>query len=201
MTDTEIIDLSAQFQQIAKDSISRKGINELLQWLDTTDFYVAPASTRYHGSEAGGLLKHSLSVHQWAYDIMDGISYSSERLFEALDFNLESLALVTLFHDVCKVGAYKLSMRNVKNEQTGEWERVPYYTYTNGDKFGAHGAKSVFILSQFIKLTEAEAVAILHHMGAWDKSTYSDPGKAYENNTLAWILHVADEAATYISKT
>lgn len=187
-----------EFEVLVREQITRDGIEDLLTWLATTDFYTAPASTKYHGAEEGGLLAHSISVFRWLSDL----TYSMDHV-GCLPFNCgtrESRAIVSLFHDICKVGAYKISYRNVKNCTTGQWETVPYYTY-NPDTFGAHGAKSVYILNQFIKLTEEETVAILHHMGAWDKSTYSDPGKAYTYNHLAWLLHVADEAATYISCT
>ena len=184
------------FFSIARERIKREGIYELLQWLETTDFFTAPASARYHGAETGGLVSHSLCVYKWLRDMITVLSYIST---DFPDFDMESIAIVSLFHDICKIGAYRQDMRNVKNPETGAWERVPYYTY-NADSFGAHGAKSVFLLNQFIHLTEAETVAILHHMGAWDKSTYTDPGRAYESYPLAWLLHVADEAATYISK-
>lgn len=184
------------FCSIARERIKRNGIEKLLQWLDTTDFYVAPASAKYHGAEMGGLLNHSLCVYKWMRDIIDALSFVC---VDFPDISMESIAIVSLFHDICKIGAYKVEMRNAKNQETGAWERVPYYAY-NPDSFGAHGAKSVFLLNQFIHLTEEETVAVLHHMGAWDKSTYTDPGRAYESYPLAWLLHIADEAATYISK-
>lgn len=185
------------FKSIVHDWIKRDGISDLMEWLEKTDFYTAPASTRFHGACEGGLLAHSLSVYKWLRDALDGFSFCNSS-FDSL--SMESMAIVALFHDICKIGAYRTEYRNVKNPATGVWEQVPCYAY-NTDTFGAHGAKSVFLLNQFIHLTEEETVAILHHMGAWDKSTYTDPGRAYENYPLAWLLHVADEAATYISKT
>ena len=110
------------------------------------------------------------------------------------------MAIVSLFHDICKIDTYKVDYRNVKDVETGKWKREPYYRQQDDSCFGAHGAKSVFLINCFMKLSQEETIAILHHMGAWDKSTYSDPGKAYEKYPLAWLLHVADEAATYISK-
>ena len=188
--------ISKDFTSIAHERIKRDGIDELLAWLETTDFYTAPASAKYHGAEIGGLLEHSITVYKWLRDLIDALSFTS---MDFPNISSESIAIVGLFHDICKIDAYKTEYRNVKNSDTGNWERVPYYVF-NPDSFAAHGAKSVFLLNQFIKLTEEETVAILHHMGAWDKSTYSDPGRAYEAYPLAWLLHIADEGATYISK-
>ena len=104
-----------------------------------------------------------------------------------------------MFHDICKANFYKESSRNVKNEETGNWEKVPYYTIDEQFPFGSHGGKSMYLVMKYIKLYDDEACAIFHHMGAWDKSAYNDPGKAYSTYLLAWLLHIADEAATYVA--
>ena len=103
-----------------------------------------------------------------------------------------------MFHYLCKVNFYEPYLRNVKNPDTGIWEQVEEYRAKGYTTLASHGACSCFRVMQFIKLTETEFAAILHHMGAWDKSQYSNPGEVYSNNKLAWLLHVADEAATYI---
>lgn len=185
------------FISIANQWIKRDGIQELLEWLESTDFYTAPASAKYHGASEGGLVDHSVEVYKWLRDLMDGIAITTG--FDLQPYTHESIAIVALFHDLCKIAVYQTDYRNIKNDNTGEWERVSCYRYSP-DSFGAHGAKSIFLINQFMKLTEEETVAILHHMGAWDKSTYTNPGIAYENYQLAWLLHVADEAATYLSK-
>ena len=107
----------------------------------------------------------------------------------------ETVAVVSLFHDLCKVNFYASEKRNRKNED-GRWESYDAYTIKEKFCFGGHGSKSVFIVQNFIKLTPEEAAAINCHMGSWDGN--KDVGNAYEQFKLAWALHVADEAATYI---
>lgn len=188
------------FETEARATIHRDGIDSLLDWLSSTDFYDCPASTRYHGANEGGLVEHSLSVYKWTFEVADFVTNHGHVGLEPL-LPVESLAIVSLFHDICKVNTYIVDYKNQKNDTTGKWERVPYYRADDTTGFGAHGAKSIFLINNHMKLTRDETVAILHHMGAWDKSTYSDPGKAYDSCPLAWVLHAADEAATYISKT
>lgn len=190
-------ELQRIFETEARTMIHRDGLEDALDFLHNSDFYTAPASTRFHGSHEGGLVHHSLSVYKWAFDICSGLVYSGIEL----EINTESLAIVTLFHDICKIGVYSVDYKNQKNEETGKWERVPYYKMQDDSGYGGHGFKSAIILQQFMPLHPEESIAIVHHMGAWDKSTYGDPGKAYEKFHLAWLLHVADEAASYISKT
>lgn len=185
---------SELFEYLAFANIRRKGIISLIDWLKTTDFFEAPASTKYHGAYKGGLLAHSLCVYTQFLKIAPVYLYDiSEKN------NLESATIITLFHDICKINTYSESVRNVKNPETGKWESVPCYVFDDDkNTFGAHGAESMYLVSNYLKLTEAEASAIYHHMGCWDMSKYDNVSKAFENNRLAWLLHVADEAATYI---
>lgn len=180
------------FETEVREAIHREGIDDLLSFLRISDFYEAPASTKYHGAVEHGLVKHSIGVFEQFWNIAPIFGYTHNKE------NDESAAIVCLFHDICKVNFYRTSYKNVKNEETGAWEKVPYYTIDEQLPFGAHGAKSMYLVSKYIKLYDDEAMAILHHMGAWDKSNYSDPGKAYTYSTLAWLLHVADEADTYV---
>ena len=147
---------------------------------------------RYHGAFAGGLVQHSLAVFARLQELVK---------WYGLEVTEETVAIVSLFHDLCKVDSYKVAMRNSKNEKTGQWEKVPYYTKEEGYAYGGHGSKSVYLVMNFIKLLPEEAAAINSHMGSWDNSPYNNPGDVYEQNTLAWLLHVADEAATYIDET
>lgn len=176
------------FEQAVRANIKREGAEDLLRWLEFTDFYTAPASTRYHGAHEGGLVEHSLDV----FAHLNSLNAKLECNFEP-----EPLAVVSLFHDLCKVNLYTVSLRNSKNEKTGMWEKVPYYTHDEKFVYGGHGSKSVFLAQSFMKLSGEEAAAINNHMGAWDRSEYANPGAVYERNLLAWLLHVADEAATY----
>ena len=182
------------FDTLCRTYIKRQGIDNLIKYLgEHTDFYTAPASTKYHGSFRGGLLAHSLEVYYQFMALSSVYGYCVDAQ------QTESAAIVTLFHDVCKINTYKESTRNVKNAQ-GVWETVPCFIYNGEKDFGAHGAESVHILTQHLFLTREETIAIYHHMGAWYASKGDNVGKAYETHKLAWLLHVADEAATYIGK-
>lgn len=186
-----------EFLAVARSSIKREGIEDLLAWLETTDFFTAPASTRYHGAVEGGLVLHSLSVYYRLNDLTNWYEYGD--CDEHDDERDESIAIVSLFHDLCKVGCYKTEMRWRKDE-FNRWEQYPTYKFQEDFPFGGHGSKSVYLVQHFMKLTPEEAAAINCHMGAWDMSNYGKPSDVFDNNKLAWLLHVADEAATYIDK-
>ena len=191
------MDVKEEFINIAKREIHRGGVENLLSWLESTDFFTAPASSRYHGAFESGLVMHSLNVHRQLKGLVG--HYSSDD--DGVAITYESIAVVALFHDLCKVGLYKVSTRNVKNERTGQWEKVPFYKHEEDFPFGGHGSKSVYLVQHFMELSPEEAAAINCHMGPWDRQDYGRPGDVFEHNRLAWLLHVADEAATYIDKT
>ena len=125
-----------------------------------SDFFTAPASTRYHGACEGGLLAHSLNVYDCLVDILN-----RPRVKElyGIEYSDESIAIAALMHDVCKVNFYKTSFRNAKDEN-GKWVSVPYYTIEDNLPYG-HGEKSVYIVSGYMRLTRDEAFAIRYHMG------------------------------------
>ena len=113
------IELNKQkFIDIAKTNIKRDGINELLAWLETTDFFTCPASAKFHSAEPGGLCFHSLNVYERLLKLAKD-EYGEENV------NLESVSIIALFHDICKCCFYKQEMRNVK--ENGEWVQKPYY--------------------------------------------------------------------------
>lgn len=177
-----------QFRNLCREVIHRDGLEDLLTWLEKADFYTAPASTRYHGAYAGGLCQHSLDVLEYARKL----AVLCEK-----PISDESLAVAALFHDLCKVNFYKTDERNQKIN--GEWVKVPCYTIEEKYAFGGHGSKSVFLVQQFMKLKTDEAAAINCHMGfSQGGDTVRDVSSAYQAFPLAWIIHVADEAATYL---
>lgn len=182
------MDLKEEFKRIIKANIDRDGINELMDWLDNTDFYTAPASTKYHGACEGGLVMHSLNVYSELKKLC---------AVYAPEISEESVAIVALFHDLCKVGFYKTEMR-WRKDANDKWEQYATYKHDEDFAFGGHGSKSVYLLMYYMRLLPDEASAVNCHMGAWDASTYSNPSEVYSRNTLAWLLHVADEAATYL---
>lgn len=183
------MDLRQEFEMTSKNYIAREGIIELLEWIGSTDFYTAPASTRYHGAFEGGLVIHSLNVFSQLKKLCGAYSFT---VFP------ESMAIVALFHDLCKIGMYKTETRWRKNH-LNQWEQYPVYVRKEDFAFGGHGSKSVYLIQHFMRLSPDEAAAINCHMGQWEATQYGNPSEVYENNTLAWLLHVADEAATYIS--
>jgi hypothetical protein len=170
-------------------SINRPGVEELLAWLEQSDFYTAPASTKYHGNWTGGLLDHSLGVYNELKRLYD--------VYPEIEATEESLILVALFHDLCKVNLYTPEKRFRKDEN-GNWESYDTWTFNEKLHFGGHGSKSLFILQNFIKLTAEEAVAINCHMGSWNCDDTTGLAAAYTQCPLAWLLHVADEATTFL---
>lgn len=179
------MDNKQKFLELVVNNVHRQGVDELISWLNTGDFFTAPASTRFHESFEGGLALHSLNVLHHLIRLNDHYNTG---------FSMETMTIVALFHDLCKVGCYKVSMRNVKDEQTGIWRKEPFYKFEEDFKFGGHGSKSVFLLRNFINLTPDEAVAINCHMGP--ENGKWEVNDAFRDYPLAYLLHVADMAST-----
>ena len=178
------------FCSLLSSQVQRHGVDKLLEWLAGTDFFRAPASTRFHGACEQGLVMHSLNVYK-AY---------MDRFYEEGVDNLESVTLCTLLHDLCKANYYKAGTRNVKNEATGQWEKVPTFKEEDQFPFG-HGEKSVFLIERFVRLKPAEAVAIRWHMGGFDDAARGGSwaiSQAYDAYPMAVKLHMADLTATYL---
>lgn len=182
------MDNKERFLSLCK-TIDRQGIDELIAWLEDNNFFTGPASTRFHGSYAGGLLDHSLHVYDELKRLLS--------IYPEIQVSEDTVIIASLFHDLCKVNLYGVEKRNRKNE-SGMWESYDSYITNEKFCFGGHGSKSVFLLQHFIKITPEEAVAINCHMGAWDGNT--SVGASYEQFPFAWLVHVADEAATYIDE-
>lgn len=185
-------ELKEEFLKIYNDNIKREGADNFLNYLVKTDFFVAPASTRFHGSHEGGLLEHSLNVY---HCLKDYLSRERAKQVYNMNYSEETIALCALLHDVCKVNFYKTDYRNAKNER-GEWEKVPYYTIDDTLPYG-HGEKSVYIISGFMRLSREEAFAIRYHMGFSGIEDKNSIGKAFEMFPLAFALSVADMEASY----
>lgn len=173
--------------QVLTTSVKREGLNNLIDWLVKSDFFSAPASTKYHNSFEGGLCQHSLNVYKRLKELVPKNDYSDE-----------TIAIVSLLHDVCKVNFYAVDYRNVKNER-GVWERAPYYKIDEMFCYG-HSEKSVYIINKFINLTNQEAQAIRGHMGFTDASGVALIGDIFKQCPLALYLHTADLWATYIDE-
>lgn len=182
------MDYREKFLDIYQTHIRRAGAQELLAWLSHTDFFTAPASTRYHCACKGGLVQHSVSVYE-----------TMQVRFDPETDSQESFAICGLLHDVCKANFYKESVRNVKNEQ-GRWEQRPYYSIDDQFPYG-HGEKSVFLIERFMRLKTSEAMAIRWHMGGFDDAARGGCtaiSQAYQKYPLAVKLHIADFESTYL---
>ena len=168
-------------------STKRKGIENLIQWLDNSDFKVAPASTRYHSNHEGGLLEHSLNVYNECIRQKD--------LIKLFNIPQDTLIITSLLHDICKVNYYKMDVRNVK--KNGAWVQEPYYTVDDMFPMG-HAEKSIIIAQQFIQLSEVEIAMIRAHMGGFVSDNYFSPSAVYNKYPEAIVLHNADLIATYV---
>lgn len=169
-------------------------IKVMLEWIRTTDFYVAPASTKYHGAFPGGLLLHSLK----AYNHM--IELSSISSFKGVDIG--SAALVILCHDWCKINKYEKYIKNEKNPNTGSWEEKLAYRWNQNYMGLGHGPQSLIILSQFCStkytlLNFDEMAAIRWHMYTYDVTSYDidDLNKCSASIPLVRLIQFADQLA------
>lgn len=182
--------LKEKFKRIVAEKIQIDGIYNLMDYLENdTDFFTAPASSRFHSNHEGGLVEHSLYVY--------------ENLCKAdlPGYSEKTIALVSLFHDICKANYYVKDTRNVKNA-FGQWEKVPYYRKADIETLPmGHGEKSVYILMKYIDISDEEALAINWHMGGFDPRTNSGAlSDAFNLSPLALELHLADMRATYINE-
>lgn len=177
------------FLELYRAHIQRPGADSLLNFLEKSDFFTAPASTRFHLAYQGGLVEHSLNV--------------AKLMLRYTDEPVESLALCGLLHDICKANFYKVSTRNVKNEATGQWEKQPFYRVDDSFPYG-HGEKSVYLIQTFFQLTTPEAMAIRWHMGGFDDAVRGGSfsiAAAYDQFPLAVKLHLCDMEASYLVET
>ena len=184
-----------KFIELYRTYIHRDGSEKLLEFLmsRSSDFFEAPASTRFHGAYKGGLVDHSLNVYECLKDYLER---PRVREIYGLDsVSEESIAIVALLHDICKVNVYRPSKRNVKVD--GQWQSVDTFEFHDDLPYG-HGEKSVYMITGFMRLTRDESFAIRYHMGF--SSEYDDPrsiGYTFEHFPLAFALSTADMEATY----
>lgn len=183
-----------EFIEIYKEHIHREGADRLLEYLcsPSSDFFTAPASTRFHGSYAGGLVEHSVNVYDCLKDYMERPRVNELYRLTASD---ETIAVVSLLHDLCKINCYHEGTRNVKDKD-GKWKTVAVYEYDDPMPYG-HGEKSVYIITGFMRLTREEAFAIRYHMGFSEDESKRNVGKSFEMYPLGFALHTADMEATY----
>lgn len=201
-----------RFLEIYDRTIQRPGAEDLKAFLERSDFFTAPASSKHHLAETGGLIQHSMNVYDRLNQFL-GAEYVHES-----PYTEETIAIVALLHDLCKVNTYKQDWKNqktydlekvsgaypgnVKHDSRGPyiWESVPAYTIDEKFIYG-HGEKSVYIIRSFMDLSPEEATAIRFHMGPWQEGEGRNAGAVFSKNPLAFFLHMADEAATFLDET
>lgn len=190
-----LYDRKEKFINILREKVKREGIEELITYLEKSDFFTAPASARYHCDHEGGLCEHSLNV----YNRLNKIVLDEYGNYDTI--SEESIVVCGLLHDLCKIDFYKVDFRNVK--ENGEWVQKPYYSVDEKLPYG-HGEKSVYIINGFIRLTREEALAINWHMGGFDARVQGGSGgsisESFRRFPLSVWLHVADLTATYIDE-
>lgn len=187
-----------EFLEIFYDNIERDGSEKLLEWLEKSDFFVAPASSSRHNAFKGGLCQHSINVYKRLLNLVQ-MEFGN-------DWNKivssESIAVMGLLHDVCKVDTYKEDYKNVKDE-SGNWIKKPYYKIEDSLPYG-HGEKSVYIISAFMKLTREEALAINWHMGEYDQRVKNGGSylmaDVFYKYPICFLMHLADLTATYLDE-
>ena len=189
------MDAKERFIAGYRQYITRPGADKLLEYLNTADFFVAPASARYHSSYAGGLCQHSLNVYDCLKAYMERERVQKDYGLTGEEYTDESIAIVGLLHDLCKIGCYRAGFRNVK-DANGVWQKVPTFNFEDSLPYG-HGEKSVFIISRFMRLTVHESFAIRYHMGFSGDEDNRTVGQALAMFPLAFAVSVADSEATY----
>ena len=208
MTQEKMILNKQEFEALVR-SIRRPGadLDRLLDKLENSDFYYAPASTKYHLACDGGLCEHSLNV----YHNLNRLVKSTPGLAPYC-YDEDSLKIVSLFHDISKMNIYEKTSKNVKKycedgdkrDELGRFRWVAEPSFTTRDKkfvFGSHESTSEYIIRQYIPLNIDESVAILHHMGTlgWD-SAKDNIAEVYSHYQLSLLLHVADMISTYVTE-
>ena len=184
-------------------STERAGMDNLMEFIRKSDFYTAPASTRYHSCHEGGLLEHTLNV----YDRLVS-KFNDELWKEKVDVGSDSLIIDALLHDLCKSYFYGTELKNkkvysdngTKSDSNGrfDWVTVPSYTVDDKIPYG-HGEKSVMMIEEYIKLKPMERYAIRWHMGFSEpKENWNTLGTAMRKYPLILALHMADLESTYL---
>ena len=181
-------------------------IDGLVAWLESSDFFTAPASTQFHACYEGGLCAHSLHV----YDNLSKLitTYAPNKYQE------DSIRIVALLHDLAKVNFYTKEFKNKKiysdsgkkSDEMGRFDWVSVLGYAVRDVsdrlvMGTHGQNSVFIINNFLLTTPEETAAILWHMGCLDMGCMDkEISNVFNKYSLAVLLHTADLIATYIDE-
>jgi hypothetical protein len=149
----------------------------LIQWLESTDYFIAPSSTKFHGNYECGLVRHNYSLYQ--------IFKHQLKIFK-IEFPEDSQVICSLLHDVCKCNLYI---------KTGD-----SYIYNSSSPKG-HAKLSLERIKAYIKLTEIEEQVIKYHMGFYGTTEFSNKGEyslrdmveIYNLNKLCKLFYFCDD--------
>lgn len=204
MTDINTEQTKQRFLDYCHQYIQRKGIVELLDYLENkTDFFTAPSSTKFHLNVPGGLCQHSINVFEAAIRINEHLLLPKQQAGQCLfpdPLNPESIAIAALFHDVCKCGLYHETEKWKKDDQN-RW--VSYRGYEVNDEFPfGHGEKSCHITGHYLRLTKEELLAIRWHMGMYDVGENGSSSRyafynACDLSPLVILLQMADMSCSH----
>lgn len=186
--------IKEEYISIYREYIKREGSEKLLDYLKSTDFFEAPASSRFHNSFEGGLADHSINVYKRLKNLIDNEDSAYNK------YSDETIAIIGLLHDLCKINFYVVDYRRVNDN--GVWVTRPYYKIDEIFPYG-HGEKSAYIINQYMKLTDEEALAINWHMGPYDERAKGGSfafDQAFHKYPLCFLTHVADSMATYLDE-
>ncbi len=187
---TKIEENKKQFIGLLK-STEREGIEKLIDFLEESDFFVAPASAKYHNAFDGGLCDHSLKVYR--------LLSQKVKMFE-INIPESSIIIIALLHDLCKRNFYEVK-ECWRKDKNNKWENYPGYGYKEDSIPLGHGSKSVIMLQTFIKLTKTEVLSIFWHMGLSTNDDKYGFSEAAKQHPLVLLTHTADFEASYILET
>ena len=190
------MDKMQEFIEIYNNNIKRAGAQELLDYICKSDFFTAPASSKFHSNICGGLCLHSINAYKrFKQNVINeyGENYADK-------ISDESIAICGLLHDICKTNYYKQDFKNVKVD--GVWVQKPYFSVEDKLPYG-HGEKSVYIINGFMRLTREEAMIINWHMGGFDARVQGGAyglADAFYTYPNALLFHIADLQSTYLDE-
>ena len=191
------------FLRVYNRSVNRReGAVAMLKWLENeTDFFTAPASSKYHLNYPGGLVIHSLNVYKRLLEITARDVFGGTDGALLAEDMVETVAVLGLLHDVCKVGVYHQT-DPFKAAAEGKLATMDPYEFRDPFPLG-HGEKSLYLITRHMALTEEEALAIRWHMGAYDDAVKGGSRSMTEAMNLTpwvWRLQEADMCAAWIDE-
>ena len=146
----------------------RAGMSEFLKYLQTSGFYESPSACKLHGAYKGGLVIHSTTVFYTWLELDFDMPKHTNRYNS---YTQESMLLISVAHDLCKVGRYKFTDDGIK--------------YNKKKSDVGHSLKSLEIIKQFIELTDEEEMCIKFHMGYYGTHEFNEKHGEYTLQELA----------------